>query len=57
LTTEGKYVAGSIEKMMNDYLDDVFSFMNEFEKETVLRSLRLLITSMQKSKMCCTPMG
>lgn len=57
LTTEGKFVAGSIEKMMNDYLDEVFSFMNEFEKETVIRSLQLLNTSMQKSKRCCTPMG
>lgn len=57
LTTEGKFVAGSIDKMMNDYLEDVFSFMNEFEKETVIRSLQLLNTSMQKSKMCCTPMG
>lgn len=57
LTTEGKFVAGSIEKMMNDYLDEVFSFMNEFEKDTVIRSLQLLNTSMQKSKMCCTPMG
>ncbi|MCF2941355.1 MarR family transcriptional regulator, partial [Paenibacillus alkaliterrae] len=57
LTTEGKFVAGSIEKMMNDYLDEVFSFMNDFEKETVIRSLQLLNTSMQKSKMCCTPMG
>ncbi|WP_054028856.1 MarR family winged helix-turn-helix transcriptional regulator [Bacillus sp. FJAT-28004] len=57
LTTEGNFVAGSIETMMNDYLDEVFSFMNEFEKETVIRSLHLLNTSMQKSKMCCTPMG
>ncbi|OMF22581.1 MarR family transcriptional regulator [Paenibacillus sp. FSL H8-0548] len=57
LTTEGKFVAGSIEKMMNDYLDEVFSFMNEFEKDSVIRSLQLLNTSMQKSKMCCTPMG
>ncbi|WP_053376436.1 MarR family winged helix-turn-helix transcriptional regulator [Paenibacillus sp. FJAT-27812] len=57
LTTEGKFVAGSIDKMMTDYLDEVFSFMNEFERDTVLRSIQLLNTSMQKSKMCCTPMG
>lgn len=57
LTIEGRFVAGSIDKMMNDYLDEVFSFMNEFEKETVIRSLQLLNTSMQKSKMCCTPRG
>ncbi|WP_139997783.1 MarR family winged helix-turn-helix transcriptional regulator [Paenibacillus paridis] len=57
LTTEGKFVAASIDKIMDDYLDDVFSFMNDFEKETVMRSLQLLNMSMQKSKMCCTPMG
>ncbi|QYR22472.1 MarR family winged helix-turn-helix transcriptional regulator [Paenibacillus sp. sptzw28] len=57
LTVEGKFVASTIDRMMNDYLDEVFSFMNEFEKETVIRSLKLLNDSMQKSKMCCTPMG
>jgi len=57
LTVEGKFVAGSIDKMMNDYLEEVFSFMNEFEREKVIRSIQLLNESMLKSKMCCTPMG
>ncbi|MFF2089313.1 MarR family winged helix-turn-helix transcriptional regulator [Paenibacillus sp. NPDC058174] len=57
LTAEGKFVAGSIDHMMDEYLDEVFSFMNDFEKETVIRSLKLLNESMLKSKMCCTPMG
>ncbi|MHA6481011.1 MarR family winged helix-turn-helix transcriptional regulator [Paenibacillus sp. strain BS8-2] len=54
LTTEGKFVATTIDQMMNDYLNEVFSFMNDFEKETVLRSLKLLNDSMKKSTMCCT---
>ena len=57
LTVEGKFVAGAIDKMMTDYLDEVFSFMNEFEKDTVLRSIQLLNESMRKSKLCCTPLG
>ncbi|WP_028563521.1 MarR family winged helix-turn-helix transcriptional regulator [Paenibacillus pinihumi] len=57
LTEEGQSVSSTIDKIMNDYLEDVFSHMNEFEKETVLRSIQLLNTSMLKSKMCCTPMG
>lgn len=57
LTVEGKFITGTIDQMMNDYLEEVFSFMNDFEKETVMRSLKLLNDSMLKSKMCCTPMG
>ncbi|MCQ6562196.1 MarR family winged helix-turn-helix transcriptional regulator [Paenibacillus mendelii] len=57
LTVEGTFVTGAIDQMMNDYLEEVFSFMNDFEKETVMRSLKLLNDSMLKSKMCCTPMG
>lgn len=54
LTTEGKFVATTIDQMMNDYLNEVFSFMNDFEKETVLRSLKLLNDSMKKSRLCCS---
>lgn len=43
LTTEGKMIAGMIDHQMNDYLDEVFSYMTEFEKETVLRSVKLLM--------------
>jgi len=57
LTVEGQFVSGTIDQMMNEYMNDVFSYMNEFEKETVLRSIKLLNDSMEKSKMCCTPMG
>ncbi|MGG4492210.1 MarR family winged helix-turn-helix transcriptional regulator [Metabacillus idriensis] len=57
LTTEGKFIAATIDHQMNAYLDEVFSHMNEFEKETVIRSIKLLNASMAKSSVCCTPMG
>lgn len=54
LTTEGKFVATAINEQMNVYLDQVFSQMNDFEKETVIRSLKLLNESMSKvSSTCC----
>lgn len=57
LTTEGKFLAATIDHQMNAYLDEVFSHMNEFEKETVIRSIKLLNASMAKSSVCCTPLG
>lgn len=53
LTTEGKYVATTIDEQMNLFLNDVFSHMNDFEKETVIRSIKLLNSAMAKSSMCC----
>lgn len=55
LTVEGKYVATTIDQQMNAYLDEVFSFMTEFEKETVLRSIKLMNEAMAKSDNCCKP--
>lgn len=55
LTTQGKAIATSIDTQMNQYLEEVFSFMSDFEKETVIRSLKLLNSSMEKSNMCCHP--
>ncbi|CAG7642821.1 hypothetical protein PAESOLCIP111_04388 [Paenibacillus solanacearum] len=54
LTTEGKYVAASIEQQMNDYLNEIFSHMNDFEKDTVIRSIKLLNEAMAKSGQCCS---
>lgn len=56
LTTQGKFVASTIEASMNEYLDEIFSHMNEFEQETVLRSIKLLNNAMSKSSVCCTPL-
>ncbi|ATP40286.1 MarR family transcriptional regulator [Solibacillus sp. R5-41] len=55
LTTPGKFVATTIEESMNAYLEEVFSHMNDSEKETVLRSIQLLNVAMSKSTVCCTP--
>lgn len=53
LTTEGKFIATTIDHEMNSYLNEVFSHMNEFEKETVIRSIKLLNDAMAKSSVCC----
>ncbi|MCR2823775.1 MarR family winged helix-turn-helix transcriptional regulator [Lederbergia panacisoli] len=56
LTTEGKYIATTIDQQMNAFLNEVFSHMNEFEKETVIRSIQLLNNAMAKSNACCRPL-
>ncbi|MGJ7035943.1 MarR family winged helix-turn-helix transcriptional regulator [Anoxybacillus eryuanensis] len=56
LTPEGKYVTAKIEAEVNEYLAEVFSHMTEFERETVLRSIRLLNECMAKSTVCCKPL-
>ncbi|MFK9092781.1 MarR family winged helix-turn-helix transcriptional regulator [Bacillus salipaludis] len=53
LTTEGKFIATTIDQQMNSFLNEVFSHMNEFEKETVIRSIKLLNNAMAKSNVCC----
>lgn len=57
LTTEGKFVATSIDNLTNDNYNEIFSHMDESEKEIVLRSVKLLNQAMEKSSMCCTPIG
>jgi DNA-binding MarR family transcriptional regulator len=57
LTTEGTFIATTIDRQINDYLTDIFSHMNEADKEMVIRSIKLLNDSMAKSEMCCTPVG
>lgn len=56
LTVQGKFVATNIDQSMNEYLEEVFSHMNEFERETVLRSIKLLNEAMSKSSVCCKPL-
>ncbi|QWU17579.1 DNA-binding transcriptional regulator, MarR family [Paenibacillus sophorae] len=55
LTAEGKRVAATIDQQMNSYLEEAFSYMTEFEKETVLRSVQLFNEAMGKSSRCCAP--
>jgi predicted component of type VI protein secretion system len=54
LTREGKYVGAVIDQQMNAYLNENFSHMNDFEKDTVIRSIKLLNEAMAKSGQCCT---
>jgi len=54
LTEEGEEVNKLIDKQMNDYIQEIFSQMNEFEKDIVIRSLKLLNDRMVKTSVCCT---
>jgi len=53
LTEEGMAAAAAIERQALGYLRRIFSHMNEFEQETVIRSLKLLHACMEKSGYCC----
>lgn len=55
LTPEGKYVAAAIDQQMNNYLNEIFSHMSDFEKDTVIRSIKLLNEALAKSGKCCSP--
>ncbi|MFD1774830.1 MarR family winged helix-turn-helix transcriptional regulator [Paenibacillus rhizophilus] len=55
LTVQGKYAATTIDQQMNAYLDEVFSYMSEFEKDTIIRSIQLMNEAMAKSDRCCQP--
>ena len=55
LTEQGLSVAGTIDRQMNEYLEEVFSYMSEFEQETVLRSVKIFNEAMGKSSKCCAP--
>ena len=46
LTTEGKFVAATIDQQMKAYFDEIFSHMSDFEKDMVIRSLKLLNEAM-----------
>ncbi|MDQ6598040.1 MarR family transcriptional regulator [Bacillus salipaludis] len=56
LTTQGKYVAAKIDAEMNQYLNEVFSNMSEFERDMVIKSVKLLNDAMSKSSVCCKPL-
>lgn len=56
LTTEGKFAATVIQEGIETHLDEIFSHLNEFEREIVLQSMQLLNQAMVKSTVCCKPM-
>lgn len=53
LTDKGKKVAAEIDLHVNTFLDDIFSKMTEFERETTKRSIQLLADIMSKSPISC----
>lgn len=57
LTEKGLRVNQTIDQQMNDYLNEIFKTMNEFEMDSVVRSLKLLNDRMLKSSVCCTTPG
>jgi DNA-binding MarR family transcriptional regulator len=56
LTTQGNFIAASIDEQMNQYLNKVFSHMSDFEKDVVINSIKLLNEAMSKSSVCCIPL-
>ncbi|WP_066385780.1 MarR family winged helix-turn-helix transcriptional regulator [Neobacillus mesonae] len=56
LTAQGKYVAAKIDAEMNQYLNEVFSNLSEFERDMVIKSVKLLNNAMSKSTVCCKPL-
>jgi DNA-binding MarR family transcriptional regulator len=57
LTAEGEFIAKTIDNQMNSFLNEVFSHMNENEKESVIRAIMLLNNAMAKSSVCCGTLG
>ena len=55
LTETGQAAARKIGREMEAHLEEIFSGMNAFEQETVMRSLKLLNEAMAKSSVCCKP--
>ncbi|HWR09779.1 MarR family winged helix-turn-helix transcriptional regulator [Sporomusa sp.] len=55
LTEQGSCAVTEISEQMNRYFQEVFSYMTEFEKETVIRSIHLLNRSLAQSSVCCSP--
>ncbi|MFB6468649.1 MarR family winged helix-turn-helix transcriptional regulator [Cytobacillus sp. Hz8] len=50
LTSKGKATEQKINQEMNIYLNQIFSSLSDFEKETVIRSLYLLDDATRKSE-------
>lgn len=56
LTSKGKTVEENINNEMNNYLNQILSHLSDYEKESVVRSIKLLDYAMRKSEnYCCSP--
>ncbi|MFC4103429.1 MarR family winged helix-turn-helix transcriptional regulator [Paenibacillus xanthanilyticus] len=55
LTPEGLGIENDINLTVNTQLHSVLSTMTDFERDTVIRSIKLFNDAMQKSTSCCLP--
>ncbi|WP_310550220.1 MarR family winged helix-turn-helix transcriptional regulator [Paenibacillus glufosinatiresistens] len=55
LTAKGQEAATAIDLQMNSYLEEVFSYMSESDREMVIRSVQLMNEAMARSNRCCRP--
>ena len=55
LTAEGERVLAQIDRYMAAKMEQIFSHLTPFERETVIRSLGLLNEAVGKAGCCCTP--
>lgn len=53
LTEKGEKVAREIDTQVNAFLQDIFSSMTDFERQTVQGAVKLLADVMTKSPLCC----
>ncbi|QQZ09610.1 winged helix-turn-helix transcriptional regulator [Heyndrickxia vini] len=53
LTEKGEKVAREIDTQVNAFLENIFSSMTEFERQTVQGAVKLLADVMTKSPLCC----
>lgn len=53
LTPEGARVEGEINHRMAGYIERIFAQLTDFEKETVVRSIKLLNGALLKTGTCC----
>lgn len=55
LTPKGERVANQIDLHMTRFLTQLFTHFTEFERESVVRSIKLLNEALRKSGSCCSP--
>jgi|GEM_PF-137569 len=55
LTKAGEQVERDLETTMNENLDKIMSQFSQFERQSIINSLNLLSSAMQKSDLCCIP--
>jgi DNA-binding MarR family transcriptional regulator len=55
LTPEGQLMENDINERVNEQLNKILSHLSDFERESVIRSFKLMIDAMQKSNTCCIP--